>query len=127
MVDDSDIGQMDRARKRILLRNTDILDLRQLQRKKLIDEQDVGTVLLDRLDQDLRCIGLKATSLLRLLELTGALLSGSFVLLVLIRGILIPNDMDLFACLGSYKAILSYLKKKGYTNCTQIYPDGKRG
>ncbi|KAJ2911390.1 hypothetical protein MD484_g9024, partial [Candolleomyces efflorescens] len=126
MVDDSDIAKMDRARKRLLLRNTELLDLRRLQRKKMIDEIDVGTILLDRLDQDLRRIGLNATSLLRLLELTGVLLSGSFVLPVLSAGMLVPNDMDLFACLGTYHTVISYLRKKGYTDCKQIY-SGRRG
>ncbi|KAJ2918796.1 hypothetical protein MD484_g1633, partial [Candolleomyces efflorescens] len=122
ITDDRDLQQMDRAKKRILLRNTDYADLRRLQRRRLIDETDVGVVLLDRLDQDLRRIGLNATSVLRLQELTGTLISGSFVLPVLARGILIPNDLDFYASLQSYKSVLSYLKKKGYTECDQIFP-----
>ncbi|RXW19086.1 hypothetical protein EST38_g6764 [Candolleomyces aberdarensis] len=120
--DNSELAGMDRAKKRNILQNVDLAYLRRLQLKKLIDEIDVGTVLMDRLDQDLRRHGLTAASLLRMMELTDTLLSGSFVHPVLARGILIPNDIDLFTDVESFGMVLSYLKKKGYSHRRQIYP-----
>ncbi|KAJ2920785.1 hypothetical protein H1R20_g16309, partial [Candolleomyces eurysporus] len=52
-VDNDEIQSMDRARKRIILHNSGLTDLCWMQLKRLVDKIDVGTVLLDRLDQDL--------------------------------------------------------------------------
>ncbi|KAJ2920786.1 hypothetical protein H1R20_g16308, partial [Candolleomyces eurysporus] len=37
---------------------------------------------------------------------------------------LIPNNLDLFTSMDAYGMVLSYLKKKGYAQCKQIYPRG---
>ncbi|KAJ2911864.1 hypothetical protein MD484_g8551, partial [Candolleomyces efflorescens] len=120
-----DLPSMDRARKRTILQNTDLATLRRLQLRKLIDEIDVGAILLDRLDQDLRRMTLNAPSVLRMMELTDTLISGSFVYPILIRGVLTPNDLDMITTTSTYDMVLSYLKKKGYVNCKEVYPQGQ--
>ncbi|KAJ2924230.1 hypothetical protein H1R20_g12864, partial [Candolleomyces eurysporus] len=122
ITDYKDLLSMDRTRKRHLLQNTDLAILRQLQLKKLIDEVDIGTVLLDRLDQDLRRLMLNATSVLRMMELTDTIISGSFIHPVIGRGTLVPNDLDIFTTDRTFGAVLSYFKKKGYGNCQEVYP-----
>ncbi|KAJ2911883.1 hypothetical protein MD484_g8534, partial [Candolleomyces efflorescens] len=125
-VEETDLLAMDRAKKRIILRNSSLRELRRLQRKKKVDDIDIGNVVLDRLDQDLRRIGIKAASLLRLMEVTDTLVSGSFLLPLMERKTCIPNDLDIFASLGSYEMVLSYLRKKGFQDCKRIYPNGRQ-
>ncbi|KAJ2921957.1 hypothetical protein H1R20_g15139, partial [Candolleomyces eurysporus] len=120
--DDRDLLTMDRTNKRLLLKNTDLSDLRQLQLRKLIDEVDGGSILLDRLDQELRRMGLNALSMLRMMEANDTVISGSFVIPVIGCGWLIPNDLDLFTSTDAFTTVLAYLKKKGYGNCKQVYP-----
>ncbi|KAJ2912589.1 hypothetical protein MD484_g7830, partial [Candolleomyces efflorescens] len=124
--EDPDLPTADRARKRIILRNTSLRELRRLERKRMVDETDIGTVVLDRLDQDLQRIGMNATSLLRLMEVTDTIASGSFLLPLMDRKFCIPNDLDLYAGLDSYEMVLSYLKKKGFSDLKRIYPNGRR-
>ncbi|KAJ2920750.1 hypothetical protein H1R20_g16344, partial [Candolleomyces eurysporus] len=90
------------------------------------DEIDISTVLLDRLDQDLRRLTLNATSVLRMMELTDTVISGSFVHPVISRGTLVPNDLDLFTTLRTFGMVLSYFRKKGYADCKEVYPQGSR-
>ncbi|KAJ2934235.1 hypothetical protein H1R20_g2859, partial [Candolleomyces eurysporus] len=122
VVDVSELESMDRAKKRLLLRESDLAYLRRLQLKRLVDEVDIGSVLLDRLDQELRRTGLNATSVLRMMELTDTVISGSFVFPVLRRGTVNPNDLDFFTSIDSHLVVLSYLKKKGYNDRKQLYP-----
>ncbi|RXW19810.1 hypothetical protein EST38_g6058 [Candolleomyces aberdarensis] len=126
ITDYNDLLSMDRTMKRNLLQNIDLAILRRLQLKKLIDEIDIGTVLLDRLDQDLRRLTLNATSVLRMMELTDTVISGSFIHPVIGRGTLVPNDLDLFTTLKTFGMVLSYLGKKGYGSCKEVYPQGSR-
>ncbi|KAJ2915559.1 hypothetical protein MD484_g4829, partial [Candolleomyces efflorescens] len=127
IMDVDELKSMDRAKKRILLRHSELSTLRHFQLKGLVDEVDVGTVLLDRLDQELRRMGLNALSVLRMLELTEALITGSYTLPVLGFAHIIPNDLDIVTDQFSYKMVLSYLKKKGFTSLKQVYPQGGPG
>ncbi|KAJ2926668.1 hypothetical protein H1R20_g10436, partial [Candolleomyces eurysporus] len=126
ITDYNDLLSMDRTMKRNLLQNVDLAILRRLRLKKLIDEIDISTVLLDRLDQDLRRLTLNATSVLRMMELTDTVISGSFVHPVISRGTLVPNDLDLFTTLRTFGMVLSYFRKKGYADCKEVYPQGSR-
>jgi hypothetical protein len=91
----------------------------------LVDDIDIGIVVLNRLDQDLQRIGIQAASLLRMMELTGTLLSGSFLHPIMQWNTLIPNDLNMFVSLDTYNVVFSYLKKKGFTNCKKVYPSGQ--
>jgi hypothetical protein len=76
----------ERTKKRFTLQNSSLADLRWMQLKKLVDKVDTGTVLLDRLDEELQRIGSNAVSLLRMMELTDTLASGLFLLPLMKRG-----------------------------------------
>ncbi|KAH6874665.1 hypothetical protein BKA70DRAFT_1128921, partial [Coprinopsis sp. MPI-PUGE-AT-0042] len=95
------------------------LPLRDLYRLKdygKLTEEDIVDIIEARFGDRLRPFGLDSESVLRLIEKTGAIISGSFVLAILFPGLFSPKDIDFFVSPGGHRLLMKALRTYGYTD-----------
>ncbi|KAJ2917597.1 hypothetical protein MD484_g2750, partial [Candolleomyces efflorescens] len=116
-----ELEDMTEERKIHAIRGRSLLELYHLHVQGTISEEEAALVLSDRLDRKLRHWGLKARSLLRLLEGTQSLISGSFFFLVTSEEVAYETgDIDMYTVEDYYLIVIEYLKSKGYTSIKKI-------
>ncbi|KAH6891697.1 hypothetical protein BKA70DRAFT_1072531, partial [Coprinopsis sp. MPI-PUGE-AT-0042] len=95
------------------------LPLRDLYRLKdhgKLTEEDIIDIVEARFGDRLRPFGLDSESVLRLIEKTGAIISGSFVLAILFPSLFSPKDIDFFVSPGGHRLLMKALWAYGYTD-----------
>ncbi|KAH6896344.1 hypothetical protein BKA70DRAFT_1438264 [Coprinopsis sp. MPI-PUGE-AT-0042] len=103
------------SERRALRRDLPLRDLYRLRDHGKLLDGDIIDIVQARFGERLEPFGLNGETVLRLIEKTGAIISGSFVLAILFPGLFSPKDIDFFVSPGGHQILMKHLRAHGYT------------
>ncbi|KAH6911640.1 hypothetical protein BKA70DRAFT_1099525, partial [Coprinopsis sp. MPI-PUGE-AT-0042] len=102
--------------KQAMRENLPLRDLYRLKDHGKLTEEDIVDIVEARFGERLKPFGLNGEFVLRLIEKTDAVISGSFVLAVLFPSLFSPKDIDFFISPGRHQLLMKALRTCGYTD-----------